>query len=800
MSLTLRPILLLVIVFAGFVGIPRGAASASDSAQDGNVLGIASMRLGHQPVSHVLAWLRHQASVRSALLGDDGRTVDIRFRDGSRAAILPSTVSKVRLPLSLLHAHLHPLSGDHAPAAAAPAVVMEPFASQLGLGPHAGDTEVSDLQSAGYSVDQLYDTQVSVNALTTLAQYNVTYMQTHAGVVTGGEGIVASGEPVNGDPNVAPLVRNGSVIPIGVSGSSQRYYGITSSFITNYEGQFPAHSLEFLNGCNLLSAPRFWAALQAKGAGVLVSWDREATSTDNFIAGVKFFQYMDNPGTSVASAIAAVRAAGFGTSQVEGTTANLGYLGDGTITLGNAAAAPEKTPQPGTPTPGLPVATGQPANSGPTPTALVLRTPIPTVAVTAQPTATTVAQPTAANTPVPTPTPSPTTTPVPTPQPMLSPSITLYPGTQAAGVTSGVTVTGGGFQGGESVSVSYVATRPDGSKAVEHVTGNVFPNGTFVIPNLPVPTDVGAGSYLVTAVGQLSGRSASASLTVVPAPTPTATATFTPTPTNTEVPTPTPSPTTTPIPTPQPLLVPSITLYPGTQPAGVTSGVTVSGEGFRGSETVSVSYVASRPDGSTVVEQATGTAFPDGTFVIPNLPVSADVGTGSYLVTAVGQSSGKSASASLTLVPAHTTTPSASPTLTFTATPTAIPVPTFTVTAPPHPKASVLIDKVLILHHVNDKNVASQQVRMNKATDFFVLYHLANAGSLKPSASLTVTRNGRPMKVPKLHSVTLGHHAAFTARITFTDKRATGKFYAHFHLNLGSASVKRDRKFYVAGG
>jgi len=101
----------------------------------------------------------------------------------------------------------------------------------------------------------------------------------------------------------------------------------------------------------------------------------------------------------VASAIAAVHAAGYGTSQVEGTTANLGYLGDGTITLGNAAAAPAKTPQPGTPTPGLPVATGQPANSGPTPTVLVLRTPIPTVAVTAQPTAqpiaTTVAQPTA---------------------------------------------------------------------------------------------------------------------------------------------------------------------------------------------------------------------------------------------------------------------------------------------------------------------------------------------------------------------------------------------------------------------
>jgi len=379
-----------------------------------------------------------------------------------------------------------------------------------------------------------------------------------------------------------------------------------------------------------------------------------------------------------------VHAAGFGTSQVEGTVANLGYLGDGTITLGNAAAAPKKTPQPGTATPGLPVATGQPANSGPTPTALVLRTPIPvTATAVVQPTATATFTPTPTNTVVLTPTPSPTTTAVPTPQPLLSPSITLYPGTQTAGAMSGVTVTGGGFQGSESISVSYVASRPDGSTVVEQRTGTAFPNGTFVIPNLPVPADVGAGSYQVTAVGQSSGKSASASLTVVPAPTAT--------PTNTLLPNSTATPTNT-------------------------------------------------------------------------------------------------------LVPTATVTPTAA----LTSTPT----PTFTATASrtSNPKAAVLIDKVLILRHVNGRNVASQQVRVNQAADFFVLYHLANAGRLKPSASLTVTRNGRPMKVPKLHSVTLGHHAAFTARITFTHKKATGKFYAHFHLNLGSASVKRDRKFYVAGG
>jgi hypothetical protein len=68
---------------------------------------------------------------------------------------------------------------------------------------------------------------------------------------------VASGVKEGTDPNVGPLIRSGTVILIGVSGTSQKYYGITSSFITQYEGQFPAHSLVFLNGCNLLSAPAF---------------------------------------------------------------------------------------------------------------------------------------------------------------------------------------------------------------------------------------------------------------------------------------------------------------------------------------------------------------------------------------------------------------------------------------------------------------------------------------------------------------------------------------------------------------
>jgi hypothetical protein len=141
---------------------------------------------------------------------------------------------------------------------------------------------------------------------------------------------------------------------------------------------------------------------------VLVSWDREATSTDNFIAGAQFFNYMHDPGTTVDSAIGAVHAAGFGTSLVEGTVANLGYTGTDHYpweccgragkhtTAGNTdariAGSDQSAHERGSDSDGLcfanpdtptatpvvqPSATSQPTNAGPAPTAFVLRTPIP---------------------------------------------------------------------------------------------------------------------------------------------------------------------------------------------------------------------------------------------------------------------------------------------------------------------------------------------------------------------------------------------------------------------------------------
>jgi len=79
-----------------------------------------------------------------------------------------------------------------------------------------------------------------------------------------------------------------------------------------------------------LNAPDVWHAMQAKGLGVLVSWDAEATSLDNYFAGVAFFGGMRGQGVTVAQSIQQAQAAGYGKSTNNGQTARLGYFGDGT--------------------------------------------------------------------------------------------------------------------------------------------------------------------------------------------------------------------------------------------------------------------------------------------------------------------------------------------------------------------------------------------------------------------------------------------------------------------------------------
>ena len=374
----LRALLLIAVTLAGFGFHARTDASAFSGSADTRLLRLAAVGLKHDTMRQVLEWLQHQSGVRSA--AHDGSTLGVLFRDGTRGVILPAWRGRVRA-IGALRRRFRPLSHTHSPVGRA--LVLEPFAAELGLGPSAGDPEVHQLQHAGYQVDQLYDTAVSVKALTSISQYNVVYMHTHSDPFGGGDGVVATGQLANDDVSVGALLQDGSVVKVGVSGSNDIYYAITSTFIRQHEGFFPSHVLVFLNGCSLLKAPVFWQALSGKGVGVMVSWDLEATSQDNYLSGAAFFAELGQ-GLTVSAAIQAEKAAGYGSSNVNGQKATLGYLGDGSITLSSAATpAPTSTPVPAKSTP---THTPVPARATSTPTqaATATATPIPPLPLSVQ--------------------------------------------------------------------------------------------------------------------------------------------------------------------------------------------------------------------------------------------------------------------------------------------------------------------------------------------------------------------------------------------------------------------------------
>jgi len=414
MSVKTRVIFLASLCFAAFA--LRSGPSPVARAQSGgdlHLLRTASRSLADNSRPQVLRWLRRQAGVRSAAIGADGRTVNMVFRDGMQADILPSQLRPMKLAFRR-EARTAALAQQ---SAGPSALVAEPFASELGLGGNAGDVEVHDLQVAGFRVGQLYNTQVTVATMLTLANYNVVYLHTHSGVSPTGHGVVATGELANGDPAVSQFLADGTVVVVGVAGSTQMYYAITSGFITAHEGQFRHNSLLFINGCSLLSTPDFGQSLLARGAGVLVSWDQLGTSQDDFLSAAAFFNVMSQ-GTTVSAAIASLRAAGYGISHYQGDTATLGLQGDGAITLATAAQAPLPTTSSATPA------------SLPSPTPTLTAT---TTALTAQPTAPAILTTTPTSAPPSTlPPPPPFNTPTPirataTPTPTARPTMTATP-------------------------------------------------------------------------------------------------------------------------------------------------------------------------------------------------------------------------------------------------------------------------------------------------------------------------------------------------------------------------------------
>lgn len=131
---------------------------------------------------------------------------------------------------------------------------------------------------------------------------------------------------------------------VGVVGSANLYYGILSGYFRNHVDSLMPSSLFFLDGCSLLKATLLWQALQAKGAGAMVSWSEESLVQDDQTAGAVFFAAMEQHNT-VGQAVDIVLQTGHGTSTVEGQpTAHFGYLGDGTLSL--YPPPPTETPAP----------------------------------------------------------------------------------------------------------------------------------------------------------------------------------------------------------------------------------------------------------------------------------------------------------------------------------------------------------------------------------------------------------------------------------------------------------------------
>lgn len=331
----------------GVLTRPASTVASSPWPAERNLILAASHRLQWERTPGVVAWLRSVPIVASSAVGQDGRTVMVRFRDGMNAAVLPASAPPT--PSRGLFSDRENVRSRPAtpmPVTGQPrALVLEPFASELNLGPQAGKVEADDLQAAGYRVDRLVDGAVTMGTMSTLANYNVVYILTHSGVNQWGEGVVATGELANTDPAMDPLIKEFSVLVVGVVGTKQLYYGIMSRYIQYHVGRFPAHSLMFINGCSMLSASLFWKALASKGMGAMVSWDHDGLAVDDVPAGDDFFGAMYR-GRDVTDALAAVRADGHGTSQpAGGPIAHIGYLGDGSITLQSASGlTPTATP------------------------------------------------------------------------------------------------------------------------------------------------------------------------------------------------------------------------------------------------------------------------------------------------------------------------------------------------------------------------------------------------------------------------------------------------------------------------
>lgn len=385
MSLVKASGLAAVCLLLAFLPIRTSTQAAGDpiaapgvSAEDRAIGARAAQMAAHGP-SAALHWLAGRRAVAHSALGADGVTIEVVFRDGAAIGILPRpSLSERHRAAWPIHRAL-PAEWAAADPAQGRAVVLEPFASELGLGAEAGQDEANILSRQGFHVDILRNAAVTVAAMSTLSQYSFVYFQTHAGLLPNGDAVVATGETDTAP--YATLFQDHSLMQVFVAGDPTKtlYDAVTSNFVTYHLNTFPSHSILFLNGCAVLGAPLFWQALQEKNADALISWDADVDASVNEAAGAFVLDRL-GAGDTVSADIANAAVAGEGISVSGQQVAHLGYLGDGSDTL--EAALSGLAPRPtvsstASPTP-VPTATAAPTRT-------LLPTPTPTIASTTPP-------------------------------------------------------------------------------------------------------------------------------------------------------------------------------------------------------------------------------------------------------------------------------------------------------------------------------------------------------------------------------------------------------------------------------
>lgn len=330
----------------------------------------ARLSAHHRPAA--MRWLRHQRGVSQVVFAPDATTIEVRFRDGAAGVIVDITPSPHRRSVAGYRRRV--VSQLPSSAASSRALVLEPFASELGLGPAAGQPEIDSLRDAGFEVDVYRDGEVTIPTIESMTSYSVVYMESHSGtcgppLCKGTDVFVLTGVKVTGDVSAyASLFRDGSMTE-GVTDTNPGtiYLAFTSRLIDEHAGAFPDSSIVFINGCDLLATPDFLQTLLAHNASSVYSWNKKVYNADAEAAADFIFPRLA-AGETLSGALADARGVGLGASFAEEGTV-LGLFGDRDNTFANALH--HATP---TPTPTL--------TAVPTAT----RTPVPTVAPTQTPT------------------------------------------------------------------------------------------------------------------------------------------------------------------------------------------------------------------------------------------------------------------------------------------------------------------------------------------------------------------------------------------------------------------------------